>query len=170
MWVFEPRKLAPLCPCSTVVVRLSCKQLTGVRFLAGAPSPWYNRTMGYQGDEKRAYQLQWMEARRSEWIMANGPCVHCGSEENLEVDHIIPRKIAGGLAPSAIWSRREEVRTRELAKCQVLCSTCHAEKSRSESFQGNHGARAMYERHGCRCEPCKAWKKQKNARRYASVV
>lgn len=76
----------------------------------------------------RQYQKEWMRKRRQDWLDLNGPCAHCGSDQNLEVDHINPATKT--MQPAAIWSRRQEIRDAELAKCQVLCEECHKIKSK----------------------------------------
>ena len=80
-------------------------------------------------DERRAYQRAWIKRRRDDWIAANGPCVICGSPENLEVDHKDPT--SKRLQPSGLWSLslRNPKRIEELEKCQVLCHQCHVDKS-----------------------------------------
>lgn len=77
----------------------------------------------------RKYQRERSAARRAAWVDANGPCVQCGSTENLEVDHIDPAEKEA--AVGALWARSAEVRAAELAKCQVLCRSCHREKTRA---------------------------------------
>lgn len=76
------------------------------------------------------YQRKWIARRRSKWIEENGPCVKCGSYNNLEVDHVNPEEKEYNI--SQIWSRKEEIRDKELAKCQVLCHDCHKEKSKKD--------------------------------------
>lgn len=87
--------------------------------------------MGYTGEKKRAYQLQWMQNRRQSWIDENGPCVDCGSTENLEVDHVDAK--TKQYNPARIWSRRKEIRDAELSKCVVRCYSCHKAKTLTES-------------------------------------
>lgn len=73
----------------------------------------------------RKYQRRWLSARRQAWFRAHGPCVRCGSWDDLEIDHIDPKtKIT-----SVVWSWAEKRRDRELLKCQVLCHRCHVMKS-----------------------------------------
>ena len=114
------------------------------------------------------YQRAWYRQRRREWIAANGPCVRCGSWANLEVDHIDPAQKT--LEISLIWSRSEEVRAPELAKCQVLCKPCHYEKTLAEGSQmpATHGTRNRYDHGGCRCELCRAANAAAGRRKRAS--
>src|SRR5712672_2171674 len=83
-------------------------------------------------EEQREYQRQWMIKRRSEWFRENGPCIRCGSWQDLEVDHIDPS--TKELHTSALWSMSplNPKRIKELAKCQVLCHNCHLEKTKKE--------------------------------------
>lgn len=107
-------------------------------------------------EERRKYQLRWINKRRDTWIKENGPCRECGAFENLEVDHIDPA--TKKFHPRELWSRTEAVRIEELKKCQVLCEDCHKEKSlRDGSHPTNHGI-SGYTNRGCRCEICKAAK------------
>lgn len=97
-----------------------------------------------------------MEQRRSEWIAAHGPCALCGSSVDLQVDHVDP----AGKAVSAteVWSLAADNprRVDELAKCQVLCATCHLAKTAAyRRSQMVHG-KVMYRIEGCRCEVCRA--------------
>lgn len=82
-------------------------------------------------DYKKKYQRTWLQLRRNEWLKKNGPCKVCGTWENLEIDHIDPSK--NKIRIATIWSRRKEVREKELAKCQVLCKAHHQDKSSEES-------------------------------------
>lgn len=110
--------------------------------------------MGYKDKEKqREYQRRWVQKRRQDWLDENGPCVRCGSTEDLEVDHIDPdQKIS-----HRIWSWSNSRRNEELEKCQVLCSDCHKKKTRAWHLSnGKHGTRTMYDNHGCRCDDCVA--------------
>jgi len=67
-------------------------------------------------------------SRRRQWLKENGPCVECGSWERLEVDHRDPRTKTS----HNIWSWSDAKRIAELAKCQVLCRSCHKRKSANE--------------------------------------
>ena len=47
--------------------------------------------MGYIGEQKRVYQREWLARRRKAWFDLNGPCIKCGSWDDLELDHINPK-------------------------------------------------------------------------------
>lgn len=101
--------------------------------------------MPYKDPERqRQFNREWRNKRRQDWLAANGPCVRCGSTEKLEVDHID----RGSKVSHKIWSWSKERRETELAKCQVLCFSCHVAKDRP----ANHG-RTLYSK-GCKCSTC----------------
>ena len=117
--------------------------------------------MGYSDKEKqREYQRQWIAKRRAKYLEGKS-CAFCGSSENLEIDHINPEEKK--LNPSALWSLAENnpKRIAELAKCQILCDVHHAEKTLKDIANRigkevlQHGTSSMYDKHGCRCVPCR---------------
>ena len=120
--------------------------------------------MAYEGEKKRAYQRQYLQRRRSEWIEAHGPCVDCGSGVDLEIDHDDrTQKVA---SVGSMWSRRREIREAELAKCVVRCRPCHLIKSnRERSEQGKPCPSSNAYRLGCRCDGCREVQKLR-AREY----
>ena len=76
--------------------------------------------------QQKAWYEKVVKGRRKDWIEANGPCAKCGSWDRLEVDHIDPStKVSHN-----VWGWSETRRLEELAKCQVLCYSCHKEKTR----------------------------------------
>lgn len=81
--------------------------------------------MPYKDKEsQRAYQREWVAKRRLKWLTENGPCVDCGSWDDLEVDH----SDASLKVSHRVWSWSDARRTKELAKCVVRCHDCHAAK------------------------------------------
>lgn len=113
-------------------------------------------------EAKNKYQREWMARRREEWIAENGPCVDCGSSEDLEIDHKV--RSTKAMNPTQLWSRTRAVREAELAKCVVRCSKCHLAKTSLEVL-AKHGTIARYNKHGCRCEPCRKVKSLHNKKR-----
>jgi 5-methylcytosine-specific restriction endonuclease McrA len=89
-------------------------------------------------ERQREYAREWMAKRRRVWLQANGPCVDCGSWEELEVDHVDPAtKIS-----HRIWSWSDERREAELAKCVIRCRVCHDIKSIPEQLRGEDSPRS----------------------------
>lgn len=119
--------------------------------------------MPYKDKNKQnAYQLARMKARREKWIIENGPCKKCGSEDYLQMDHINPSQKVS----HRIWSWSEARVLIELAKCQVLCRSCNIAK-RWQGKRAKHGTDSKYFS-GCRCRACKdaktAWNRKMRAR------
>jgi hypothetical protein len=81
--------------------------------------------MPYKDKEKQLeYQKNWMRKRRKSFF-SDKECNHCGSTEDLELDHINRlTKITHN-----VWSWSEDRRNDELKKCQVLCNSCHTKKT-----------------------------------------
>ena len=101
-------------------------------------------------DKQRKFQRERNQAIRQAFF-ADKACVTCGSVENLELDHIDPTTKVS----HAIWSWARIRRLKEIAKCQVLCKDCHAEKSaREKRVPIVHGTTRGYW-NGCRCTDCK---------------
>lgn len=88
--------------------------------------------MVYVGEQKRAYQRQWLKLRRDKAIKEmGGQCVNCGSDENLEFDH--KDRISKMHPIGSIWSRSWDFIWQELNKCQLLCEKCHLNKTSQEN-------------------------------------
>jgi hypothetical protein len=96
-----------------------------------------------------------VQQRRTQWLKEHGPCVQCGSTKRLEVDHIDPKE----KVDHKVWSWSKERREAELAKCQVLCGTCHDKKTLEQRPKTEHGRLWMYQKYRCRCELCRAAKR-----------
>jgi 5-methylcytosine-specific restriction endonuclease McrA len=68
----------------------------------------------------RNYGREWMRRRRAAFFDGKS-CDKCGATSSLELHHRNPEeKIAHG-----IWSWAEPRRKAEIAKCVVLCESCH---------------------------------------------
>jgi 5-methylcytosine-specific restriction endonuclease McrA len=111
--------------------------------------------MPYKDKTKQLeYQRKWMEIRRATFF-TNKQCVKCGSTNLLELDHVDPSE----KEDHRIWSWSEDRQKQELLKCQVLCSTCHMEKTNIENRAAftkeiTHGTISGYQNKGCRCSIC----------------
>ena len=123
--------------------------------------------MPFLDECKREYQRQWFAKRRARGIeLLGGVCAWCGSEEDLEVDHIDPVTKDPTIKKDGTrgfpWSRSWSWIIAELAKCEVLCRKCHRQKTNSELYvdQPEHGTRLMYRERQCRCRECLAWHAQ----------
>jgi hypothetical protein len=74
-----------------------------------------------------AYQREWMAQRRQTALDSRGnACQRCRAADRLEFHHRDP----GEKVSHRIFSRRWETIDQELAKCDLLCSTCHLEHTR----------------------------------------
>lgn len=96
--------------------------------------------MTLTGDRKRQYQRDWMRDRRLGWILANGPCVDCGTWDRLRcvrIDHQ-----PGDRKTATLWGLRASRRALELARCIVVCDSCHnkrlAERRRAQLALNAH--------------------------------
>ena len=106
-------------------------------------------------EKLRAYQREWLARRRADWLELHGPCIKCGNDNDLQIDHIDPsQKISHN-----VWSWTEKRRQQELSKCQVLCKACHLKKTLEQRRKTEHGKLWMYIK-GCRCDICKKSKSE----------
>ncbi len=104
-------------------------------------------------NRQREFQRVWIKRRREEWFAEHGPCEKCGSWENLEIHHRDPEK----KVTHNVWSWTPERRDAELAKCQVLCKSCHVEATNEQRRPHfHHGTLSTYNYYHCRCPECRA--------------
>jgi hypothetical protein len=88
-----------------------------------------------------------------------GKCVQCGSVIDLEFDHIDPSTKVAEI--SSLIMHKPSTLQLELAKCQILCSEHHMEKTATESgrllARGCHGTVSSARYCGPpRCDLCRA--------------
>src|ERR1700677_14016 len=76
-------------------------------------------------EQKNRYQRELVARRRSEWFATNGPCVDCGTWEDLRVDHAD----AAAKVTHRVFTWSAPKRAAELAKCVVRCHQCHVTKT-----------------------------------------
>lgn len=87
----------------------------------------------------RGFQREWVRKQRQEWLLANGPCRQCGSSLRLEVDHVDPTQKVS----HKVWSWSKERRSEELSKCQILCHSCHRQKTAAFNRARQTGKRGV---------------------------
>lgn len=111
--------------------------------------------MTYIKDKHKQYELVRYHKKRQKAIeILGGKCVNCGSTESLEIDHINPDEKEFNI--SKIWSLSDKRFLKELQKCQLLCHSCHDEKTYGIMRKNRkHGTWAMYRRARCKCNICK---------------
>jgi hypothetical protein len=95
-------------------------------------------------------------------------CVQCGSEYDLQIDHMDHTRKNYTVMSHWGWSWKKLLE--ELKLCQLLCSNCHLEKTISEGSltkgwttqpQGpKHGTAHTYIKYKCRCDLCKIAKQK----------
>ena len=120
--------------------------------------------MPYKDPEQQLkYQREWIAKRRAKYL-ENKVCAHAykgGCSEQFEIDHVDP-EIKWN---HRIWSYSWAKILAELAKCQVLCTTHHYEKTARDIVTMKskaHGTVEGYTKYHCRCEDC-------NRKRAASI-
>lgn len=85
------------------------------------------------------------ERRVLAFSLLGDKCTMCGSESNLEFDHIDPATKQHTI--SSIWTSKLEIFLKEIDKCQLLCHECHVEKSRlnceQSQFRESNGSHKL---------------------------
>lgn len=100
-------------------------------------------------EQARRHYRERARRRRAEFF-ADKVCARCGGTDELQLHHRDPsQKVA-----NQIWHWSRERREAEIAKCDVLCATCHREHHSIEQMRP-HGESGRYDR-GCRCPLCRA--------------
>lgn len=111
----------------------------------------YAKREDYNAAIKRRYY------RRKQWAIdfLGGLCANCGADEDLEFDHVDPETKDFTITERIHGTPTHRLEV-ELAKCQLLCSECHKEKTYLEDREGyaTHGTRSKYSA-GCRCGECR---------------
>lgn len=117
---------------------------------------------------QRDYQRRWAARRRAEYLDGK-TCSWCDSDDDLELHHADPSKKVA----HAIWSWGRERRLNEIAKCIVLCRSCHnrahGQARRVEAELRNpHGTVRRYWI-GCRCDLCRLARREYERDRLAAL-
>jgi 5-methylcytosine-specific restriction endonuclease McrA len=113
---------------------------------------WKNYNKYMKGYMKGVYYRRKQEV----FEKLGGKCVSCGACDDLQLDHIDPKTKLYNI--SHIYSMSEKIFWAEVAKCQLLCSKCHKEKTIRDFDRKpdpEHGTHQCYIRKKCRCDLCK---------------
>jgi 5-methylcytosine-specific restriction endonuclease McrA len=86
----------------------------------------YNKTYQDDGRKEKRRQKRLQEMRDK----LGGKCVKCGTTESLQFDHKDPRTKCFNVSPQDSWEKTLP----ELYKCQLLCSSCHLEKTMTDDY------------------------------------
>lgn len=79
----------------------------------------------------KEYQLKrYHKIRQESFVLLGNCCVKCSSQNELEIDHKEWKKKSIRL--NKLWSISKQKRIEELSKCQLLCRSCHLEKSKKD--------------------------------------
>ncbi len=111
----------------------------------------------------RVYMNARYHRRRVEALeLLGGKCCRCGSTENLEFDHVDPKKKTTGSDQMMILGYARF--RKELALCQLLCQTCHSLKTLADNnkkpAKGTHGTLSSVRY--CNCDLCRGAKQRYN--------
>ncbi len=118
-------------------------------------------------EKRRQYIRDYYHKKRKGLLEElGGKCSNCESKENLEFDHIDKNTKSYPIGEKILNFSKEKL-LEELKKCQLLCKSCHLDKSKRcgdlskipwNKGMRSHGAQGYGK--GCRCEICKAWKRR----------
>ncbi len=107
------------------------------------------------------YMRDRRQKRRQKFIaLLGGKCQQCGTTENLEFDHRLPRYKKHDF--NHLIDGPEKLIAKELKKCVLLCKQCHFDKTTRNQEHINrdkkparHGTVWKYKQFGCRCKRCR---------------
>jgi hypothetical protein len=97
------------------------------------------------------------ERRKRFLTLLGGKCVECGSQNNLQFDHIKKKTKSFNIAHGLDFNEAKAID--EVKKCQLLCFDCHQKKTRDNwdfaDSKAEHGTLHMYRNKKCRCDECR---------------
>lgn len=100
-------------------------------------------------------RFRYQRNRERALSILGGWCVKCGATSDLQFDHVDPATKSFTIS-RALTRKPWQAVVQELAKCQLLCATCHKAKSdREETGLREHGTWAAIRRGKCKCPTCK---------------
>jgi hypothetical protein len=134
----------------------------------------YHRNKDEYNSYMKNYMLRAYHKKMQKMLdFLDGKCVICGTDKNLQIDHIYSSDKRFSLAK--LWSYSWNIIEEELRKCQCLCSKHHLDKTKAEGSLNKswttkprlvHGSAHTYNHHKCRCEICvEGYERRKISRR-----
>lgn len=119
-----------------------------------------------------AYMRNRRAKRRQQLIdLFGGVCRECGSDENLEFNHINRDEKSFTLSGKGLDGKWVSI-LEEASKCELLCVTHHRERTQEQYSTGQikqwndkkhlpyvHGTMRAYQEIACRCEYCRRAKR-----------
>lgn len=100
--------------------------------------------------------------------LLGGHCVSCSTTDNIEFDHVFPEEMEFRIGTAVLM--KLDTLLPELQKCQLLCNSCHWDKTRTETkrvLDPKHGTASSYNNYKCRCHECKsAWSRYVKSKNY----
>jgi hypothetical protein len=118
--------------------------------------------MSYSKEKNKQYLNERYKKQREFFKEFLGSeCAKCRSVENLQFDHINPKEKLFNVG--RLWPNKDIPKVlEELKKCQLLCESCHIEKSAKESsermnekYNGfSHGTFYGWMKKRCECDLC----------------
>jgi len=116
------------------------------------------------GDMTR-YHREYYHKRRAKMIeFLGGLCSQCGSDDRLEFDHIFPGMKRVDIGTNYTLSN-PLIQDELASRCQLLCYTCHREKTARENTGFTHGTLHAFQHKKCACDVCLEARARHNARR-----
>lgn len=102
-------------------------------------------------DKRRKYAREWVAKRRWEFFKDKS-CVRCGAAETGEL--CLHHRDKATKVGHNIWSWSKARREAEIAKCVVVCGSCHMQIHVEMAHRARpHGYSSTY-KSGCRCIAC----------------
>lgn len=99
----------------------------------------------YRKYMKKYMKKRWAKRRKEAIKSLGGRCVKCGSEKDLEFDHVDRGGKSFTLADFS--SKNEKDFRKELKKCQLLCRPCHYKKTGSQFRKVAMRIAELFDRH-----------------------
>tara|TARA_B100000131_G_C17801676_1_gene485799 strand:+ start:105 stop:560 length:456 start_codon:yes stop_codon:yes gene_type:complete len=90
---------------------------------------WKNTSIEDRKEKAKKHREMYSERVQEYKTLLGGKCVVCGTTERLEFDHIDPKNKLFNITRYATGGKPKDVFMEELKKCQLLCYSCHKNKT-----------------------------------------